>query len=46
VIAGLLAVPILRIHPRDAALATGAALVAMSLLVIGAHVIVWATGAV
>ena len=46
VIAGLLAVPILRIHPRDAALATGAALVAMSLLVIGAHVVVWATGAV
>lgn len=46
VIAGLLAVPVLRIHPRDAALATGAALVAMSLLVIGAHVVVWATGRV
>lgn len=45
VVAGLLAVPVLRIHPRDAALATGAALVAMSLLVIGAHVVVWATGA-
>ncbi len=46
VIAGLLAVPILRLHPRDAALATGAALVAMSLLVIGAHVVVWVTGTV
>ncbi|MBI1304545.1 MAG: hypothetical protein GC172_12290 [Phycisphaera sp.] len=45
-IAGLLAVPVLRLHPRDAALATGAALVAMSLLVLGAHVVVWATGAV
>ena len=45
-VAGLLAVPVLRIHPRDAALATGATLVAMSLLVIGAHVVVWATGTV
>jgi len=45
-LAALLAIPVLRLHPRDAALATGATLVVFSLLVIGAHVVVWATGTV
>lgn len=41
--AALLAVPILRLHPRDAFLATGFAVLGLALLVLGAWVVVWAT---
>jgi hypothetical protein len=43
VIALLLLVPFLRLHPRDAALATGFALLGLVLLTLSAFVIVWAT---
>jgi hypothetical protein len=42
-IATALAVPIFRLHPRDAFFATVASLLGMILLVLGAWVIVWAT---
>lgn len=43
VIALLLLVPFFRLHPRDAALATGFALLGLVLLTLSAFVIVWAT---
>ena len=39
----LLLVPFFRLHPRDAALATGFALLGLVLLTLSAFVIVWAT---
>jgi len=39
-----LMVPLFRLHPRDAALATGCALLGMVLLVLSAWVVVWASG--
>ena len=42
-IATALAVPVFRLHPRDAVFATAASLVGMIVLVLGASVIVWAT---
>ena len=44
-VAGALAVPVLRLAPRDAALATGFALMGMLLLVLASAVVVWAVGA-
>ena len=41
-LAAALAVPIFRLHPRDAVFATASALIGMILLVLGAWVIVWA----
>lgn len=45
VVAGACAIPILRLSPRDAALATGFALMGMLLLVLASAVVVWAVGA-
>ena len=39
--AALIAVPVLRLHPRDALLAAGFALLGLALLVFGAWVVVW-----
>jgi hypothetical protein len=44
-VAGALAVPVLRLAPRDAALATGFALMGMLFLVLASAVVVWAVGA-
>ncbi len=38
-------VPMFRLHPRDAAVAGGFALMGMMLLVLGAWIVVWSTGA-
>ncbi|MEY3142602.1 MAG: hypothetical protein RLY21_1095, partial [Planctomycetota bacterium] len=43
VIAAALAVPIFRLHPRDAVFATASSLIGMILLVLAAWVVVWAT---
>lgn len=44
-IAGACAVPVLRLSPRDAALATGFGLMGMLFLVLASAVVVWAVGA-
>ena len=43
ILAGVLAVPIFRLHPRDAAAATAYGLLGLLLIVGGAWVVVWAT---
>ena len=45
-IACALMVPLFRLHPRDALLATGCALLGMVMLVLSAWVVVWASGQV
>jgi hypothetical protein len=42
-LAAVLAIPIFRLGPRDAVLATAFALLGMLLLVFGAWIVVWAT---
>ena len=42
-VAGVIAIPVFRLHPRDTAAATAYAILGMLLLVGGAWVIVWAT---
>lgn len=43
IVAGVLAIPIFRLHPRDAATATAYGLLGLLLIVGGAWVVVWAT---
>jgi hypothetical protein len=43
-VAGAIAVPVFRLTPRDAAVATGLALLGMALLVLGSLTVVWAVG--
>ena len=43
--AGALSIPLFRLHPADAALATGLSLLGMAFLVLSSAVVVWAVGA-
>jgi hypothetical protein len=45
ILAGAMSVPLFRLSPRDAAVATMCSVVGMMLLVLTAMVVVWATGA-
>lgn len=43
-VAGAIAIPVFRLSPRDAAVATGLGLLGMALLVLGSLTVVWAVG--